>query len=261
MQETLLKITGVSKHFGGLYAVNGVDLHIKGGGIIGLVGPNGSGKSTLFNIVLGIHRPDGGKIDFQEESIGSLAPYQVYGKGLVNAFQVPRPFQRLSVLDNMLVAARDQCGDHLLTSLFMRRKWQKQEAELAEKAMEILRLVELDKLALANASELSGGQRKLLEIARGLMASPTLLLLDEPAAGVNPALGRKIFEKIENLWREKGLSFLIIEHRLDLLFDFAHWVYVMDRGKIVIEGKPEDLIKNPAFYHVYIGDADADSEH
>jgi branched-chain amino acid transport system ATP-binding protein len=159
----------------------------------------------------------------------------------------------------MLVAARDHCGDHMLTSLFMQKKWQKQEEALAEKAMEILRLVELDKLALAPASELSGGQRKLLEIARGLMADPTLLLLDEPAAGVNPALGRKIFEKIENLWREKGLSFLIIEHRLDLLFDFAHWVYVMDRGKIVIEGKPEDVAKNPAFYHVYIGDTDADS--
>ncbi len=257
MDETLLKITGVSKHFGGVYAVNGVDLHIKGGGIWGLVGPNGSGKSTLFSVVLGINRLDGGTIYFQGNYINDLAPYQIYQKGLVNAFQIPRPFQRLTVLDNMIVAARGHCGDHLLTSLFNSRRWQRQEAELAEKAMDILRLVELDQHALSLAGELSGGQRKLLEIARGLMASPTLLLLDEPAAGVNPTLGRKIFEKIENLWREKGLSFLIIEHRLDLLFDFAQWVYVMDRGKIVLEGKPEDIAKNPEFYRVYIGGSDA----
>ncbi len=257
VEKTLLKISGVSKHFGGVYAVSGVDLHIKGGGIWGLVGPNGSGKSTLFSLVLGLHHPDGGTVLFQDDCINSLSPHEVYGKGLVNAFQVPRPFQRLSVLDNMLVAARGHTGDSLLVSLFMKNRWQAREKELAAKAMEILRLVELDKLALCPAGELSGGQRKLLEIARGLMASPTLLLLDEPAAGVNPVLGRKIFEKIEALWREKGLSFLIIEHRLDLLFDFAHWVYVMDKGKIVLEGKPKEVSKNPAFYNVYIGDSDA----
>jgi branched-chain amino acid transport system ATP-binding protein len=258
MEETLLKISGVSKHFGGVYAVNGVDLHIKGGGIWGLVGPNGSGKSTLFSLILGHNHPDDGLVHFQEHCISNLAPHEVYGKGLVNAFQVPRPFQKLSVLDNMLVAARGHGGDNLLTSLFLTRNWQKQEGELADKAMEILRLVELDRLALAPAGELSGGQRKLLEIARGLMADPTLLLLDEPAAGVNPKLGRKIFEKIEALWQQKGLSFLIIEHRLDLLFDFAHWVYVMDKGKIVIEGKPADIAKDPAFYRVYIGDGEGD---
>lgn len=257
MEETLLKVSGVSKHFGGVVAVNGVDLHIKGGGIWGLVGPNGSGKSTLFSLVLGMHHCDDGTIHFLDDCIDNLAPHQIYGRGLVNAFQVPRPFQRLSVLDNMLVAARGHGGDRLLTSLFFTRGWQQQEVELAEKAMEILELVELDRLALSPAGELSGGQRKLLEIARGLMADPTLLLLDEPAAGVNPNLGRKIFEKIEVLWQQKGLSFFIIEHRLDLLFDFAHWVYVMDKGKIVIEGKPADIAKDPRFYQVYIGDTDA----
>jgi len=260
VEETLLKITRVRKHFGGVFAVDGVDLHIKGGGIWGLVGPNGSGKSTLFSIVLGHHHADDGTVHFQNDCIDGLPPHEIYAKGLVNAFQVPRPFQRLTVLDNMLVAARGHGGDRMLTSLFLTRGWQKQEAELADEAMDILRLVELDRLARSPAGELSGGQRKLLEIARGLMASPKLLMLDEPAAGVNPILGRKIFEKIEKLWQQTGLSFLIIEHRLDLLFDFAQWVFVMDKGKIVIEGKPQDIEKDPAFYRVYIGDADvADS--
>jgi len=254
VEETLLRIREVSKHFGGVYAVNGVSLDIKSGSIWGLVGPNGSGKSTLFNTVLGLHRPDAGDIYFNSNCISNLAPHQIYALGLVNAFQIPRLFQKLSVLDNMLVAARGHQGDRLLNSLFSKKSWQKQEVELADKAMEILELLGLDHLVFSPAGELSGGQRKLLEIGRGLMASPTLLLLDEPAAGINPNLGRRIFEKIENLRQEKGISFFIIEHRLEILFNFAHWVYVMDKGKIVIEGKPKEVAENPAFYQVYLGE-------
>ena len=253
MEETFLRIRDVSKHFGGVYAVSGISLDIKGGSIWGLVGPNGSGKTTLFNTVLGFYRPDNGAIYFNGNCISHMAPHQIYALGLVSAFQLPRLFQRMSVLDNMLVAARGHQGDRLLNSLFARRSWQEQEAELAGKAMEILELLELDRLVSSPAGELSGGQRKLLEIGKGLMASPSLLLLDEPAAGINPSLGRRIFEKIEDLNKNRGLSFFIIEHRLDILFDFAHWVYVMDRGKILIEGKPEEVAENPAFYQVYLG--------
>ena len=253
MEETLLRIREVSKHFGGVYAVNRVSLDIKSGSIWGLVGPNGSGKTTLFNTVLGLFRPDTGDIYFNSHCISHLAPHQIYALGLVNAFQIPRLFQKLNVLDNMLVAAREHQGERILNSLLLRKNWQKQEAELADKAMEILELLGLDHLVFSPAGELSGGQRKLLEVGRGLMASPTLLLLDEPAAGVNPNLGRDIFEKIESLRQEKGLSFFIIEHRLEILFDFAHWVYVMDKGKIVVEGKPEEVVEDPAFYQVYLG--------
>jgi branched-chain amino acid transport system ATP-binding protein len=253
MEEILLKIEDVNKHFGGVYAVNGISLGITPGKIWGLVGPNGSGKSTLFNTILGIHHPDGGNIYLHDECITNLAPHQIYGLGLVNTFQVPRLFQALSVLDNMLVAGRGHQGDKFLFSLFLRKRWQRKEIELAEKAMEFLELLKLDHLALSPAGELSGGQRKLLELGKGLMASPTLLFLDEPAAGVNPNLGRSMFEKIEDLC-QKGLSFFIIEHRLELLFDFSHWVYVMDKGKIVLEGKPYEVAKNPAFFQVYLGD-------
>jgi len=253
MEEALLRIRGVSKHFGGVYAVNEVSLDINHSGICGLVGPNGSGKTTLFNTILGLHKPDQGAIYFKDERINNLAPHKIYELGLVNAFQIPRLFYSLSVLDNMLVAARGQQGDKLFNSLFLRRKWQEQEKGLIKEAMDILELVELEQWAFTPAGELSGGQRKLLEVARGLMAKPTLLLLDEPAAGINPVLGKKIFEKLEN-FSHNGIAFFIVEHRLEILFEFASWVYVMDKGRIVIAGQPQTIIDDPAFYTVYLGE-------
>jgi len=253
MEEGLLRIKEVSKHFGGVYAVDGVSLDINHGGICGLVGPNGSGKTTLFNTILGLHRPDQGAIYFKDKCISNLAPHQIFELGLVNAFQIPRLFYSLSVLDNMLVAARGQQGDRLFNSLFLRRRWQEQEKELIEEALDILELVELEQWALTPAAELSGGQRKLLELARGLMAKPTLLLLDEPAAGINPVLGKKIFEKLRD-FSKNGIAFFVVEHRLELLFEFASWVYVMDRGKIVMAGQPQAIIDNPTFYTIYLGE-------
>jgi len=253
MEESILRVKEVGKHFGGLWAVDRASLDVARGSITALVGPNGSGKTTLFNIVFGLHKPDEGCVYFNGERIDRLPPHQVYAKGIVHAFQIPRLFYRLTVLDNMLLAARGHKGDGLLNSVVFRQGWQAQERELADKALELLNLLELDHLTLSPAGELSGGQRKLLEIGRALMAAPVLLLLDEPAAGVNPNLGRKIFERIE-LFRQRGLSFFIIEHRLEILFDFADWVYVMDRGKIAVEGKPEEVAKDSTFYKVYLGD-------
>jgi len=253
MGEALLKIREVSKHFGGVYAVNGVSLDVKKGGICGLVGPNGSGKTTLFNTILGLYRPDGGSISFDGRHINNLPPHRIYDLGLVNAFQLPRLFYQMGVLDNMLVAARGHQGDSLLNSLFLRGRWQEQEKGLIEEALDILELVELDKWAFSPAGELSGGQRKLVEIARALMAKPTLLLLDEPAAGINPVLGKKIFQKLQDLSRN-GTTFFIVEHRLEILFEFASWVYVMDKGKTVAGGEPEDIIEEPAFYQAYLGE-------
>ena len=253
MQETLLRIREVSKHFGGVYAVNGVNLDLNHGGICGLVGPNGSGKTTLFSIILGLHRPDQGAIYFNGKCTNNLAPHQIYDLGLVHAFQLPRLFNSLNVLDNMLVAAREQQGDRLFNSLFRRRRWQEQEAGLVQEALEILELVELERLAFSPAGELSGGQRKLLEVARGLMAKPTLLLLDEPAAGINPALGKRMFEKLRD-FSHNGIAFFVVEHRLEILFEFASWVYVMDKGQIVIAGEPQNIIDDPTFYTVYLGE-------
>ena len=253
MQKNLLQIREVSKHFGGVYAVNEVNLDISHGGVCGLIGPNGSGKTTLFNTILGLHKPDQGTIHFNNTCINKLVPHQIYQLGLVNAFQVPRLFFDLSVMDNMLVAAREHQGDGLFKSLFFRGRWREQEKGLIDEAMDILELVELDKLAFSFAGELSGGQRKLLEVARGIMAKPTLLLLDEPAAGINPVLGEKIFQRLKE-FSQNGLAFFVIEHRLEILFNFVSWIYVMDRGKIVIAGKPQDIVDDPAFYSVYLGE-------
>jgi len=253
VEEALLRIRDITKNFGGLHAVDGVSIDVGTESTVGLVGPNGSGKTTLFNVIFGLHRADHGSVYFNDERIDHLAPHQVFAKGMANAFQLPRLFHQLTTLDNMLLAARNHKGDSLLNSLFLRTGWQHQEREMAEKAMEILELLELAHLNLSLAGELSGGQRKLLEIGRALMADPVLLLLDEPASGVNPILGRKIFEKIEH-FRQKGTSFFIIEHRLEILMEFANWIYVMDKGKIVIDGKPEEVVNSPTFYDVYMGE-------
>ncbi len=253
MEEALLRIREVSKHFGGLYAVNEVDLDIEEGGIWGLVGPNGSGKTTLFNTILGLYKPDYGAIYFNGKCISNLAPHNIYGEGVVNSFQLPRLFNRMSVLDNMLVAARGHQGDQLLHSLFWRKSWQKQEEGLIEEALDILRLVDLERWAFSLAGELSGGQRKLLEVGRGLMAKPRLLLLDEPAAGINPVLGKRMFQKLKDFSRN-GITFFIVEHRLEILFEFANWVYVMDKGRIVAQGEPHDVVDSPAFYEAYLGE-------
>ncbi len=252
MAETILKIENVCKHFGGVYAVDGVNMNIHEGGIWGLVGPNGSGKSTLFNTILGLHQPNSGDIYFKGQRTNKLSPHQIYDLGLVNAFQVPRLFPSMTVLDNMLVAARGQQGDGFFNSVFFREKWQKQEEELADEALDILELIELRKHISSLSGELSGGQRKLLEIGRGLMAKPKLLLLDEPAAGINPILGKRIFQKLQDL-SHSGLTFLIVEHRLEILFEFASWIYVMDKGKTVAEGNPKDIVQEPAFYQAYLG--------
>ncbi|MDD4876233.1 MAG: ABC transporter ATP-binding protein [Dehalococcoidales bacterium] len=253
MEDTLLRIEEISKHFGGVYAVNEVNLNVDHGGIWGLVGPNGSGKSTLFNTILGLHKPDHGDIYFEDKCVTNLAPHQMYDLGLANAFQVPRLFYSMTVLDNMLVAARRQQGDKLFNGLFLRRRWQEQEKGLISEALDILDIVGLDELSFTPAKELSGGQRKLLELGRGLMAKPKLLLLDEPAAGINPVLGKRIFEKLRDL-SKNGIAFFIVEHRLELLFEFASWVYVMDKGKLVLAGEPKTITDNPLFYSIYLGD-------
>jgi branched-chain amino acid transport system ATP-binding protein len=253
MEDALLRIKEVSKHFGGVYAVNGVSLEVNPGGICGLVGPNGSGKSTLFGTILGLHKPDEGEIYFQNELINHLSPHTIYERGLVYSFQIPRLFYSMSVLDNMLVAARGQEGDRLFNSLFLRNRWQQQEKGLIEEALDTLELIELEPWAFTPAAELSGGQRKLLELGRALMAKPKLLLLDEPAAGINPVLAKKIFQKLKDL-TASGMALFIVEHRLEILFEFVSWVYVMDKGTIALAGKPQDIIDNSNFYAIYLGE-------
>jgi len=249
----LLTVEGITKRFGGLQVLNGVDLTVAEGSLTGLVGPNGSGKTTLFNVIFGLYRPDGGFVRFRDRDITGFPPYKVYQAGLAFAFQLPRLFYRLTVLDNVILAARRQRGESFWAALFARRAWRREERDLAEKAYGILELLEMPHMALKPAGELSGGQRKLLEIGRALMAEPELLLLDEPAAGVSPALALKVYELLARL-REKGITIFIIEHRLDLLLNFADRIYLMDKGAIALSGPPAAVTEDPVFYSVYVGE-------
>ncbi len=253
MAEPLLKVEGLIKNYGGLCAVDGVSLEVGRGQFVALVGPNGCGKTTLLSSIFGLRPSDGGHVTFGGRHIEKLSPHQIFDLGMGNAFQFPRLFPTMTVLDNMMIAARNQQGDHLWNSLFRRGAWHRDEERLAIRAMQLLELLNLSHLTFAKAGEMSGGQQKLLEIGRSLMAEPELMLLDEPAAGVNPVLGRQIFAELDKLKREKGMSFLIIEHRLELIMTFTDWVYVMDRGKIVLQGEPAKVINDPVFFEVYIG--------
>ena len=249
----ILVVEDIWKSFGGLQVLWGTALEAEEGRITGLVGPNGSGKTTLLRTIFGLTKPDKGCVRFRGEDITGLPPHRVYKKGLAFSFQLPRLFTQLTVLDNMILAARDQVGAGFSGALFLRRRWRKQERELAQKAMGLLDLLGLVHMALHPAGELSGGQRKLLEIGRALMSDPVMILLDEPAAGVNPVLGRKIYEKLRALCQQ-GLSFMIIEHKLEIMLDFADRIYLMDFGHVVLSGTPREVIENPVFYATYVGE-------
>jgi branched-chain amino acid transport system ATP-binding protein len=249
----ILAVEGISKSFGGLQVLQSASLEVAEGTITGLVGPNGSGKTTLLNTIYGLIKPDEGTVIFRGQKISGLAPYRIYDAGLAFSFQLPRLFFQLTVLDNLLLAARNQVGTSFSGALFRRRRWRRQEAELARKALQILELLGLVPLALHATGELSGGQRKLVEIGRALMSDPVMILLDEPAAGVNPVLGRKIYQKLRAL-RDQGLTFLIIEHKLEMLLDFADRIYMMDAGQVVLSGTPKEVIENPVFYATYVGE-------
>jgi branched-chain amino acid transport system ATP-binding protein len=248
----LLKISNLVKSFGGLRALDGVNLAIEKHEIVGVIGPNGSGKTTLFNVCTGFYRPDAGNIALDGEDITGIPAYETYARGLVRSFQNPRLFMGMTNLENNLVPPKGQIGERLRNAPFT-KTWETQEKELAQESLNIMKMLTLDKLARSLASEISGGQMKLMELSRSLMGKPKVLLLDEPTAGVAPKLGREIFHHIDDLRDNYDLTFAIIEHRLEMLFDFVDRVIVMHRGKIITEGKPDEVVKNPMVIDVYLG--------
>jgi branched-chain amino acid transport system ATP-binding protein len=219
-----------------------------------LIGPNGSGKTTLFNVIAGVYNPDEGKVIFDGKDITGKPPEKIYHLGLVRTFQVPRMFKGMTVFENVLTAARHNPGEKFSKSL-LRKFWESVELKVADKAVNTLELLKILHVARNLSSAISGGQMKLVELARGLMSDPKMLLLDEPAAGVNPTLAHEIFRFLTRLRDERGMTMLIIEHRLDILFDYVDYVYVMHRGKIVAEGTPEEIVNNKVVIDIYLGEA------
>ncbi|MEE9591976.1 MAG: ABC transporter ATP-binding protein [Thermoplasmata archaeon] len=240
------------KHFGGIRAVDGLTASVEEGTLVGLIGPNGSGKSTLFNVISGVYRPDGGRVIFQDERIDGLDPAEIFAKGIVRSFQNPRLFVGMTVLENALVPPRDQVGESVVNAPFPAR-WSDQEVSLAEEALDNLARHQLDAVRLNWATDISGGQMKLLEVARAMMGDPRLLLLDEPTAGVAPKLAMEIFEAIVALQKEFNLTFVVIEHRLSVLFDFVERVLVMHEGKLIFDGTPEDCVNDAKVLESYLG--------
>ncbi|MGC9149326.1 MAG: ABC transporter ATP-binding protein [Sulfolobales archaeon] len=252
MSNFILRTQGVVKRFGGLIAVNNVSIDVSRGSITLLIGPNGCGKTTLVNVITGIYKPESGRIYFKDKDITGLSPDEIFRRGLVRTFQIPMPFQKLSVLDNLLVSARRNIGESFIGH-FIRSKWISEEDRLVEKAFRILKMIGLDKYWDREASTLDAGGLKLLEIGRALMSDAEMIVLDEPIAGVNPKMAHNVFSHIVDLRNKLGVTFLIIEHRLDIALRYVNYVYVMNRGEIISQGNPEAIISDEKVRAVYMG--------
>jgi branched-chain amino acid transport system ATP-binding protein len=250
----MLKASSVSKAFGGNRAVAEVSFTIERGSITGLIGPNGAGKTTLFNCLAGSLSLDSGRLELDGEPIDGLSPDRVFRKGLARTFQIPRPFPEMTVLENVMVAPLHQKGERFWANWFIPGSVAAQERALAERARHWINFVGLSALESQPARILSGGQRKLLELARVLVAEPRMILLDEPGAGVNPALLETIVERIEVLNR-KGVTFLIIEHNMDLVMSLCRPVMVMAQGRLLMTGPAETVREDPRVIEAYLGGA------
>jgi branched-chain amino acid transport system ATP-binding protein len=252
-QSALLRVRELVKDFGGLRAVDRCSLDVQRGTITGLIGPNGAGKTTLFNLITGFYRPGTGRVLFQEEDITGLPPYQIFHKGLCRTFQIPHEFKEMTVLENLMLVPGNQRGERLLYPWFRPGAVRRQEREIYDKAIEVLEFVNLIHLQDEYARNLSGGQKKLLELARAMMSDPTMILLDEPGAGVNPTLMKHLVGYIEHLCYERGVTFLLIEHDMDLVMNLCNPVIVMSEGRKLMEGTPNEVRKDQRVLDAYLG--------
>jgi branched-chain amino acid transport system ATP-binding protein len=249
----MLEVRSLEKSFGGLRAVDSCSLEVKKGAITGLIGPNGAGKTTLFNLVTGFLRPDGGEILFKGERIDGLPPHEVFRRKICRTFQITREFGHMTVLENLMLVPENQRGELILNTWFRPGLVKRQEREIRDKALAVLEFVELIDQKNEYAGILSGGQKKLLELAKTMMADPALILLDEPGAGVNRTLMRKLVGNIRELCAEKGITFLIIEHDMDLVMNLCTPVIVMSEGQKLAEGTPDEIRSDKRVLEAYLG--------
>jgi ABC-type branched-subunit amino acid transport system ATPase component len=248
----LLEVRDLRKAYGGLEAVSGVDLDLTPGRITGLIGPNGAGKTTLLNVISGVDRATGGSVQFLGQDIGSLPQHRLAARGLVRTFQISRELGQLTVLENLLLARAHQTGEGIIGLLARPKRVREEEEAAIETARAALQRVNLWRLADAPAATLSGGQKKLLELSRALMLKPRLVLLDEPAAGVAPALEEILVATIRRLASE-GVDFLIVEHDLDIVAALCDHVYVMAAGKVLTEGPFTEVVSDARVVEAYLG--------
>lgn len=252
MTDAILETQGLTQDFGEFRAVDDVSITILRGSITGLIGPNGAGKTTFFNALTGMLNPTAGRVMLEGQDVTGTTANRLFAKGLARTFQIPCPFRRMSVLENVMLAPLNQLGERIYRPILSPKAVRAQEEEIRARAMDILEFVTLEKLADHAAGKISGGQMKLLEVARVLMGDPSVILLDEPAAGVNPTLMQVLIERIEELNR-RGKTFLIIEHDMDFVMRHCNPVIALTEGKVAFEGTPEEAQANTVLLDAYLG--------
>jgi branched-chain amino acid transport system ATP-binding protein len=251
--SSILSVRDLRKHFGGVKAVDGISFEVAPYRITGLIGPNGAGKTTVFNLISGLYKPDAGEVYFKGERVDGLSLHQTFHKGLCRTFQISRELKLMTVMENLMLVPASQEGERLWRVWLFPGMVRKQELANRDRAVEILQIVGLDRLKNEYAGNLSGGQKRLLELGRTMMAEPEMILFDEPGAGVNPTERKILAERIRQLVREKNISVLLIGHEMELVMDVCNPIVVMDRGQKLTEGTPDEVRSDPRVLEVYLG--------
>ena len=256
----MISIDNLSKNFGGIKAVNKASLKIQKGSITGLIGPNGAGKTTLFNVIAGVYLPSGGRVFLDNEEITGLPPHKLFTKGVMRTFQIPQEFSSLSVRENLMMVPANQSGERLIDTWFRTNKIAEEEKSLTKKANEVLTFLQLRDLADELAGNLSGGQKKLLELGRTMMVEPKIVFLDEVGAGVNRTLLKTIGEAILRLNKELGYTFCMIEHDMEFISKLCNPVIVMAEGSVLAQGSASEIKSNNAVIEAYLGSGQKNKE-
>ncbi len=256
MAPTVLEARNLTKRYGGVTAVQGMSLAVPSGEILGLIGPNGAGKTTMFDLLAGSVVPTSGSIHLMGQPVTDQPAHRRLAGGMARTFQIPRPFPALTLMENMLIARQHQTGERFWANFTAPRRVAAEERDARDKAMALLDLVALGRLAQDPARILSGGQRKLLELARVMMADPKVILLDEPAAGVNPALLEVLIARIQQI-NASGVTFVLIEHNIDMVSRLCGRIVVMAQGGLLFEGRPDEVSRDPRVIEAYLGGGSA----